>query len=276
VALTRARDVLILCGIAENETQADAPWHKFCREGMERLGVMPENGIWRYGQEEALKPAKTAVAQPPNALTTPPEWVWRALDATAEKRRFINPSQVAAANETVLPALARQNAFHRGQLLHRLLQMLPLAKEAERETLAREFLEKQSFDGAEQIQKDVKEIMQVLQHPDFKHVFAEGSRAEVPVIGRVGGRRISGQIDRIAVTEKEVLIIDYKTNRPPPERVEDVQKHYLAQMAAYRTLLEKIYPRRAVRTALLWTNTLKLMPLDDEFHAEGLAILKGA
>ncbi|HVY12664.1 MAG TPA: 3'-5' exonuclease, partial [Alphaproteobacteria bacterium] len=55
VALTRPRDVLILCGVAENEAQQRAPWFEFCRRGMERLGAGPDaEGIWRYGDAHAL------------------------------------------------------------------------------------------------------------------------------------------------------------------------------------------------------------------------------
>ena len=38
---------------------------------------------------------------------------------------------------------------------------------------------------------------------------------------------------------------------------------YLRQMAAYQALLEAIYPARAVRCALLWTEGPRLMALDD-------------
>ena len=43
----------------------------------------------------------------------------------------------------------------------------------------------------------------------------------MPLIGTVqtprGTFTVSGQVDRLAVSEREVLIVDYKTNRPPPE-----------------------------------------------------------
>ena len=38
---------------------------------------------------------------------------------------------------------------------------------------------------------------------------------------------------------------------------------YLAQLAAYRAVLRRIYPDRPVRCALLWTDGPRLMPLDD-------------
>ncbi len=59
--------------------------------------------------------------------------------------------------------------------------------------------------------------------------------------------------------EREVLIIDYKTNRPPPSEVHQVAGAYLYQLAAYRLALREIYPGKTVRAALLWTDGPRLM-----------------
>src|SRR5581483_2820125 len=90
----------------------------------------------------------------------------------------------------------------------------------------------------------------------FAAVFAAGSRAEVPIVGRleqVGAADvlISGQIDRLVVTESEVLIVDFKTNQSPPKTATDAPAAYVRQLALYRALLGKLYPQRAIRTALL-------------------------
>jgi ATP-dependent helicase/nuclease subunit A len=42
--------------------------------------------------------------------------------------------------------------------------------------------------------------------------------------------RISGQIDRLAVTPDRVLIADFKTNRPPPDSAENTPRLF-RQMA---------------------------------------------
>ena len=81
--------------------------------------------------------------------------------------------------------------------------------------------------------------------------------------GTVGNVSFSGQIDRLAVTDGGVLIVDYKSNRPPPATAERTSPTYLRQMAAYRALLRRIYPGVPVRCALLWTETPRLMPLPD-------------
>ena len=103
----------------------------------------------------------------------------------------------------------------------------------------------------------------MLAEPAFAPLFGRGSRAEVAIAGLVGGSVVSGQVDRLVVTPEEVVVADYKTNRSPPEIVEEVPALYLHQMAAYRALLSIIYPGRRVRTLLLWTEGPRLMPLPD-------------
>jgi ATP-dependent helicase/nuclease subunit A len=78
-----------------------------------------------------------------------------------------------------------------------------------------------------------------------------------------GPYTVSGQIDRLAVTAGEVLVADYKTNRPPPDDPAGVPLLYRRQMALYRDLLRGIYPGRAVRCLLLWTDGPRLMTLPD-------------
>ena len=88
----------------------------------------------------------------------------------------------------------------------------------------------------------------------------------MPIVGRLTRPgspeiRVSGQIDRLAITAQAVLIADYKTNRDPPETVEAAPPAYVGQLALYRALLGKIYPDRPVRAALVWTEIPDLMEL---------------
>jgi len=70
---------------------------------------------------------------------------------------------------------------------------------------------------------------------------------------------ISGQVDRLVVEEDRVLIIDFKSNRPPPANIEHTPPLYLRQMAAYRAVLAEIYPGHRVECALLWTDGPNIM-----------------
>ena len=152
--------------------------------------------------------------------------------------------------------------FRRGLILHRLLQSLPEVALAERRAAAEGYLASPAhgLDAAERAAW-TDEVIRVLEDPTFAHVFAPGGLSEVPVVGVVGGRALSGQIDRVLVGDAAVWIVDYKTNRPPPTRVEDVPAAYLGQLAAYRAALAAIWPDRPVRCALLWTDTPRLMEI---------------
>lgn len=81
-------------------------------------------------------------------------------------------------------------------------------------------------------------------------------------MGEVAGRIVSGQIDRLAVLPDKVMIVDFKTNRPAAQTREQVPESYVRQLAAYRALVEKVYPGREVQTYILWTNTAVMMPIN--------------
>ncbi len=97
------------------------------------------------------------------------------------------------------------------------------------------------------------------------------SQAEVPIVGTIetpnGPRVVSGQIDRLVDTGSEILIIDYKTNRPAPTDLAKVPDIYLRQMATYRAALQMIFENREVRPVLLWTDGPKWMELQDKLLA---------
>ena len=107
----------------------------------------------------------------------------------------------------------------------------------------------------------VEESLAVLSAPESAFLFGPGSRAEVPLVGRVGESVISAQLDRIIVQNDFVAIVDFKTNRPPPAEPKDVPDVYLRQMAVYRAALALVYPDKRIDCYLLWTDGARLMPL---------------
>ena len=94
-----------------------------------------------------------------------------------------------------------------------------------------------------------RQVLALLDDARFAPVFAAGSRAEVAIVGRLarpgGPALVSGQIDRLVVTPSEVLIVDYKTGPAPPPAPAEAPPAYIRQLALYRAVLEKLYPRIA-------------------------------
>ena len=90
------------------------------------------------------------------------------------------------------------------------------------------------------------------------------------------GLAISGRVDRMTVTPDRVLVVDFKTNRPAPDRVDNADPAYLTQMAVYVAVLRAIFPGRRVDAALVWTDGPKLMPVPENLIVERLNALRRA
>jgi ATP-dependent helicase/nuclease subunit A len=121
----------------------------------------------------------------------------------------------------------------------------------------------------------VSEVLAILHEPTFGVLFGPDSRAEVPIAAEIpdprGSRptlRLTGQIDRFVRLPHEVMILDYKTNRPPPLDPAQVAPIYVSQLAAYRLAIKQIFPELPVRGAILWTDGCRLMPIPSEMLDE--------
>jgi len=201
-------------------------------------------------------------------LPSPPTRVPKFLAQPAEAEpasRVLRPSEAAGLDEAALisPLGESGKRFRRGLLMHALLAHLPMIVPGEREAAALSYLKRQGLAPGD-AQSLIAETLAVIGDPVFAELFSEGSRAEVAVTAQLpelGNVRISGQIDRLAVTAERVLIADFKTNRPPPESAENTPRLYRTQMALYRAALQKIYPGKRIDCALVWTDGARLMPL---------------
>jgi ATP-dependent helicase/nuclease subunit A len=166
-------------------------------------------------------------------------------------------------------AAGNAKALLRGTLVHRLMQSLPDIPADRRRRTADDYLARRGADlAAEERARLAEQVMLILEDPRFYECYGPASRAEVPIVGRLdfGGKtvRVSGQIDRLAVTQTTVLIADFKTNRPAPRRIDDVPHGYVRQLALYRAVLAKLYPDKIIRAALVWTEVPDLMELSAE------------
>jgi ATP-dependent helicase/nuclease subunit A len=83
--------------------------------------------------------------------------------------------------------------------------------------------------------------------------------------------RVSGQIDRLVITPNEIIIVDYKTGPAPRTAFAEMPPHYVRQLALYRAVLAKLYPGRAVRGALLWTEAARMIEVPPATLDSGLA-----
>jgi ATP-dependent helicase/nuclease subunit A len=194
-----------------------------------------------------------------------PEWAIQTIQPDPTPLKTLTPSRI---DDDQLPVRSPLNKndqshrFQRGLLTHSLLQYLPDMEPETRIQAGQLYLTKKGHGVSPKIQKDIlNEVMNILSNPDFAPYFGIHSQAEVPITGKVGNDIISGQIDRMLVTNDAIWIVDFKSNRPPPKQAKDVAPIYKQQLAAYKSLIKTIYQGHSIRTALLWTDGPYMMEI---------------
>ncbi len=197
-----------------------------------------------------------------------------APDETGEPLLTQPPRYRPANDEPPAPPPAAQSSDHRflrGTLTHALLQHLPTLPQAGWDLAAAGFLDQRGSALSPGARRGIAaETLAILRAAEFAPLFGPQSRAEVPIVALIPNPKrkgpplkLIGQLDRLVDLGNEILIVDYKTNRPPPTKVEQVAAAYLFQLAAYRLALREIYAGRRVKTALLWTDGPRIMAIPD-------------
>ena len=265
VALTRAKDELHICGFEGKRGMRAGSWYDLMLPIAQARGIV-------IGEDEDIVRAPAPVMRTEqitlsSASVELPAWALRPARQEQARPRLIRPSDAAGDEEPARLSPRGGDRFTRGQLVHTLLANLPNLTHGERPHAARRYLSTRGLDETAR-EKLIEEAIAVLDHPDFAAAFAPGSRAETAIVAdlpELGSQaRVSGRLDRLAVTDHTVLAIDFKTNRPAPLEVNAVAPLYLAQMALYRAALRRVFPARQIDCALVWTDGPTLMPLPSD------------
>jgi ATP-dependent helicase/nuclease subunit A len=281
VAMTRAADRLIVGGVQPGNRKDVRPlsWYDLIEKGLAASNLTMSEIETRHGPvkryehqgsktpaaPDATLPASEVIAKPlppwlrtRAATSTPFDILLRPSDPDEEPAR--RPRKGETYEE-------RKRALARGTLVHRLLQSLPDVAGDRRRDAAEKFLARNAKDWPNEERAALAaRIVALIDDPRFGALFAPGSRAEVAIAGRLPrtGRPpalVSGQIDRLVVTPTDILIVDYKTNHAPPKIADAAPRDYVRQLALYRQVLVGLYPGRAVRCFLLWTEHPEMMEI---------------
>ncbi|HEY1426839.1 MAG TPA: double-strand break repair helicase AddA [Caulobacteraceae bacterium] len=290
VALTRARDRLIVGGVKTLPHLFKGSWREVVETGFAHPAIAAEashvplagGGLaLRFGVQPVV--AGDAELDFGEAVRMP-AWAMRLAPPEPAAARYAAPSQVGEAARASAPSpLARTlglGRYRRGEIIHRLLQLLPDITPTERPAAATRLLGRELDLTAHQRAEMAAAALAVLEDVRFAAVFGPGSRAEIALSGTApglpAGLAVSGRVDRLVVEPHRVLVADFKTNRPAPATVEAADPAYVAQMALYWALLGEVFPGRRVEAALIWTDGPKLMPIPENLLRRALDEMRGS
>ena len=292
VAMTRAEDRLIVCGTL-NRKQKDVPegcWYDLVSQGFSDLPAQHKEGqpwpyepdfmivdnpmahIYDLGDDISPVENEDKKQQDKEATTVIPQWIHQSmaeLESTSSPLRPSRPADQDLPTRSPLYYADQSYRFERGNLTHKLLQYLPDVSPQARAERSAAYIGMHGTSLPPEVQKGIiDETMAVLSHPDFQMFFQPGSMAEVPLSGQITTDQgkthtVSGQVDRLLVTDTDVWIVDFKSNRPPPTDPAKVPHEYRMQLSYYKKLLSQVYPGRQIHCALLWTDGPYIMEMKD-------------
>lgn len=267
VAMTRARDRLIVCGAQYGNAkagEAEESWRlavQTALSGMEN--VAPCETPFGEGLRLGTPLFATAADAPALAAPTPlPAWA-REPAPGARGLEVAAPSRIDRIDPALFsPRGDGQKRFRRGRLIHGLLERLPDVASERREMAAQAWLKKQGA-TEDEARAYAQEALTVINDARFAALFGPQSRAEAPIVGEAAGKAVRGVVDRLAIDDARVIVLDFKTDRPAPKDPNDAPEPYVLQLALYREVLRRIFPRKVVSCALLWTEAPHLMELPE-------------
>lgn len=263
VGLTRAESWLIVAGAGGKPDGKDR-WFGRVQAAMETMpDVTDGTGLVARTLQTGIAPAAAdpAVAAPLPApdpiapLTTPPTAPTRAawLQPSDSDQAHALPGETDDTYDTA-------TAMARGGLIHDLIDRLAALPIAARAATGARLIGDAPYG-----EDALAEALSVLDAPELAPLFAPGTLGEVTFAADAAGPEwagIFGRIDRLVIGPDTVLAVDFKSNRVVPATPADCPPAIVAQMSAYAAGLGAIYPRHTVRTAVVWTRTASLMPIE--------------
>lgn len=252
VALTRARDRLIVCGCL-NKTQKTpdaASWYAAVETAMRNLNAKEETAgdggrLWAIETEQKDPPrAKPAPSERSSARPLP---AWAAAAAPPDA----NPARARPSDRS---RGADEEAIKLGQTVHALLMRLGALNAIPPQSLVQHWAQTL---GAPQPMA-IEAAMQALAiraGQAFADLFTADSRGELAFDAWLpGGVHLAGRFDRLILTPAQVRVVEFKTAARPPAEPEALKPAQTRQIVQYAAAAGVLFPGRAVVAEMVWTS----------------------
>ena len=104
-----------------------------------------------------------------------------------------------------------------------------------------------------------KSIKLIAANIEFNRLIEHHTLTELS-IGTLSDEKVKlGRIDLMIHLNKEIIIIDYKSDLKPAINLDNIPENYINQILSYKEIVEKIYPHHKIYTKILWLESGELM-----------------
>ena len=277
VAMTRAEDELYIGGFGES-SDAES-WYEVIKGSLPEL-LISENEFVVKGESEVFDEIDPVIRRGDNKdkSTSSPDNITSSSSKSASSPDNITSSASSPDRSTFSPVTPSNDGVHfeelgklknnknapesqinqsqiRGKLIHKILEIFGKNYKEEKSWLlaiAKNLIEKENLLTSKEKLIIAEEIKNFTASNLFDDIFSNGEiRCEV----EIAENKNLSRIDLLVIKEKEVLIIDYKSDETLPEKI---PQQYLEQLNNYKNLAKNIFLNKKISAAILWVKFLKL------------------
>lgn len=273
VAITRTEDHLIVTGLKNKDN--DRNWYNLISNAMKNLNTKEDNGILYYPSihtessniftptchPELDSESSNKTGQPLSDTPTEPPIKYRMKQ---EEARLSIPNKTKVGEEPkpnyVRSPLDLRMDISYGIVLHKILEdsvksrQFSLDKKHPFLSMLPERLQNHILKKLPKLFQ-MKEFLEILEYPIIKTEASMGYKD--------GNAFKFGRIDLLAMSDKDAIIVDYKTDNNPPERLEDVPEKYVEQLKFYADFVKKSKPGLKVSAKILWLENFTFSSLPE-------------
>jgi ATP-dependent helicase/nuclease subunit A len=268
VAMTRAEENLIICGYSSNRSVNENSWYKIVSDC-----YLPDDILIDQESAQAQDLSQLRNSRMPALIkeSIPDEWLIdeaqfqkelgvarRGAERTLvrehrssklRQRQFLKLSEYTT--KAVNSPFYSKGHLEYGRHLHKILEDSLSSGDISQMTLHPII---KTLDELTQ-DKVIKVLNRLAQNEEFCNLLSCELKTELSIGAFEDNSFKTGRIDLLAIQERQITIIDYKSDSNPPERPEQIPISYKQQLRFYKDVLQKLYPDAEILCKILWLET---------------------
>ena len=263
VAITRAKQCLFVSACLP-EKKPYLNWYQDIEIGLQEIGEEIDQGHWLYQHGDlnnVTHSNRVAVNDNPAIDAELISKLTQKIPLPSADYQIIAPSKAIQFTDSLS---GDEDGLLRGIAIHRCLDLLTRQHAFTADSLLQTLSTELNLAINDPLlQSCLTEASYCLQQDKLKSIFQPQENTkiynELPVQYKTGNKLVIGVIDRLLVSQNEVLIIGYKSHMHTDEHNKAVLvSQYQPQMQFYADGIRQVWPDKLVKAALLFTHIADL------------------